>query len=857
MQAAEAVREKRGKRGVSLQRVRRWLLACTLVLAAIVAGFIGYARQRARKSLRELPHLLGADIRSVTDGFTYSQTVRGRTLFTVHAAKAIQRENGKTTLHNVSVTLYGEPGSNRTDSIRGAEFEYDQPNGVIRAMGETELDLASPVSGNAPQPNAKRITIHASGLVFLEKLGVAATEDQVRFQYGTLHGHSHGADYDADTGLLRLHHDVHLQSEENGHLEMVDADDAVLDRQKRTALLHHAALEDAGDRLRAQTLQLDLRPEGTVHAGSLQQAHADGNVELDSSQGARIRGQHLLASFSESNRPHDAVLTGGVELVDASATGSAAEARATFTAQGRPQHVDLLRSASLHIKGDRPGASRDLTADKVSGDLIHPRAQHGSPRNLVATGNARLQIIDPFKASSSEGGSSRSENRGSDTTVVTAATLRAFGEDGIGGHWQLRRMEGEGATRLEQHTSDGGERSSNGDHLLVLFGPEAARGSGGSGTTEAVQSLIQQGHVAITDRRPAQTQSIGVKPRDTSTAALSHATAERVEYTGTTGKAVLTGNPVVNDTGTQIVADRITLSRLTGDAEAQGRVRGSYASNTTGAALRPAAAPPEPTTGSRDAGPVHFLADRASLQRTSQTATLYGGSVPARLWNNSAQLEAPVIDLVRTDGSIHAHAAVSRAAAGAGTGLVRAVLPAGPMSAQKIQAAGTAPIRVLSSDAVYTQSASAARAQAHFSGGVRMLAPDGTVSAQEATALFQPSSGSGPQGGLGAGSVQQVIAQGSVSIQQPGRTAAGDRLVYTAATQQYQLTGTAAAPPVVRDTVQGTVTGALLIFHSGDDSVEVEGAKNGTVHTDALVPERKSQGKPKLTPARKVPGHTP
>ena len=156
MQAGEGGSTRRVRRGIGMRHLRRWLLGGALVLAAILAGFVGYARQRARKGLRELPHMLGADIRSVTDGFTFSQTVKGRTLFTIHAAKAVQRENGKTTLHNVAVTLYGEPGSNRTDSIRGAEFEYDQPNGIIRAVGETQLDLASPASGSGPAPNASR-----------------------------------------------------------------------------------------------------------------------------------------------------------------------------------------------------------------------------------------------------------------------------------------------------------------------------------------------------------------------------------------------------------------------------------------------------------------------------------------------------------------------------------------------------------------------------------------------------------------------------------------------------------------------------------------------------------------------------
>jgi len=198
---------RRGRGGrFSVARLRRWLLVGVIVLLAALAGIVGYARYRARKFITDLPHRLGIDVKSETNGYTYSQSVKGRTLFTLHAAKAIQRENGKTTLHDVSVIVYGPVGSNRQDSIKGAEFEYDQPNGVIRAAGEVHLDLASPAQqGAAAKPDAKRIEVTTSGLVFLQKLGIAATDDPIHFTYGDIRGDAKGADYDSDTGLLRLH----------------------------------------------------------------------------------------------------------------------------------------------------------------------------------------------------------------------------------------------------------------------------------------------------------------------------------------------------------------------------------------------------------------------------------------------------------------------------------------------------------------------------------------------------------------------------------------------------------------------------------------------------------------------------
>jgi len=58
-------------------------------------------------------------------------------------------------------------------------------------------------------------------------------------------------------------------------------------------------------------------------------------------------------------------------------------------------------------------------------------------------------------------------------------------------------------------------------------------------------------------------------------------------------------------------------------------------------------------------------------------------------------------------------------------------------------------------------------------------------------------------------------------IDQPGRRATGERLVYTESDKTYVLTGTKTVPPKMVDQTQGTVTGASLRFRSGDDSVEV------------------------------------
>jgi len=61
-----------------------------------------------------------------------------------------------------------------------------------------------------------------------------------------------------------------------------------------------------------------------------------------------------------------------------------------------------------------------------------------------------------------------------------------------------------------------------------------------------------------------------------------------------------------------------------------------------------------------------------------------------------------------------------------------------------------------------------------------------------------------------------------------GRHGTGEQLVYTGATGEYILTGTAASPPRMTDSARGTVSGEALIFHGRDDSVSIEGGGRKT-----------------------------
>jgi lipopolysaccharide export system protein LptA len=94
--------------------------------------------------------------------------------------------------------------------------------------------------------------------------------------------------------------------------------------------------------------------------------------------------------------------------------------------------------------------------------------------------------------------------------------------------------------------------------------------------------------------------------------------------------------------------------------------------------------------------------------------------------------------------------------------------------------------------------------------------------AQKANGAVRATSGTVFDGsGLMGGNVERIVSTGHIEMEQPGRRATGEQVVYTASDGMFVLTGTAAVLPKVVDEQRGTVTGTSLRFHTGDDNIVV------------------------------------
>jgi lipopolysaccharide export system protein LptA len=788
-----------------VERIRVGLVAGSLLLLMVLAGTYGFARYRAAKAwLIRGKKLLRSSVARETDGYTFSHTLGPNTSFTLHAAKTFQHDNGLWTLHDVVIEVY-EAHENRVDRIYGNQFEWDENQGIARAVGEVQMDLQLPSSVVATQRHgspataggAENVHVRTSGLVFVRKLGVAATTEQIEFSYKGLTCVAKGAEFDNSPSALHLLADVQINGVMHEQPVVLHAVKVDLDRDSNVVSFVQPLLETADRKARADSAVLHLRRDGSV-----ERAEATGGVALDSAT-THVTAPRLDATMDAKNNPQTAKLSGGVKLVDDDgkrpSQGEAGEVRLRFDALGHPQEMTAVNGAHLLAKQAGAGGvwlEREMRGDQIVAEL-HSEGKKGKPQlqSIHATGAASMRGDSLAKAVGTQ-------LRGMKVTSVAADDLLAnFVSDGPK-KVRIDKLHGQGHTMLRQAAPLAEEHTSTGDTLDVLFAGDGAASAQTDLRQVSVASATQVGHVAISNRA-------AVKPGSKKAQDVSTGTAEQAVYDGASEKLSLRGGVHLVDAGTAVAADSVVVDQKTEDALAQGNVAATLA-------------------GSGSAEPTHVTAQQATLHKATQLAVFEGSAAKqARLWQDASQVEAATIIVDRQNKTL-----VARPATAGGT--LHSVFAAEPKpgAAPKLGASKTPSIlRVESRLLEYSD----AQHDAVFTGLVKMDGSIGEVRGQKTTIYFIPAtkdsskSNNGEMGAMG-GSLDHVVVSGGVTLDEPGKHGTGDQLVYKAADGSFVLTGTPSVMPKIVDAQQGTVTGASLLFRAGDkgdSTIVVTGAPAG------------------------------
>ena len=792
------------------------------VLVVVLLGILGWAHFRVHQGLRNLPGRLGADIQREANGFTYSQTAGGRIIFTLHAKRATQHRTGQAELDDAGLVLYGE-NNGRADRIYGRNFLYDQRAGVVKAVGTVRLDLAAPAPTNGEErirfasggalpaavgreaAQAQTVQATTSGLVYTQSTETATTAERVQFTFRGVNGEAEGAIYEARDGSITLEHAVRLVGQQDGRSFSVTASRAVLHRAEGQVFFSDADVHltrDAGSgeqEVRAAQLTLRLGREGGVG-----RAEGSGGVELRSAE-ETVSAPMASLLLRRGSVPESLQMRGGVQLQRVSeaagerVSGTAQQSETRFDEQGRVGTEQLLGGVNVMMtRGDQ---TRQVTGQRV--DLALTQGQ--DVREAKAEGGAVVKVTDRGGVASSLGG---------DRLVAE------FTQDG-------------GATGLERVTAFGGASLRREEPELV----ETSRAgrieatfqrAGKEKGAAAISNVVEDGGVVL-DRELRR-----AKPGEV---VRTHATARTASYDAASQRSVLTGAVEVTEPDRVLKADRIAIEQKTGDAEAEGEVQASLFAQP--------GKEPVATSEAQAKSPVHVVGNKAVLQRGGGRVTVFGErDHDARVWEGASQVQAPVLLLKQAEGTIDAYGADG------GEGLpVQAVLPVGESNGVAVGASSrrNGVVRVSSGRMHFVNGASGVKGtteesrRVEFSGGVVMRSADGSVRARQAVATLRAKPGAGASG-VGMGELERVVAQGGVTVEQPGRVATGEELVWTAADATFLLTGTPSVPPEVTDGVNGRVTGGAIRFRPGDSSVVVTGTgsgpKGGRVKTETRLQEK-------------------
>ncbi len=822
---------------VTVARLRLGIVALACLLLLVLAGFFGYARYRLHRFAKDLPAKLGIDIQQTADGFTYSQSSKGHTFFTIHASKLIQRKNGgQATLHDVSITLYGPEGSNRTDKIYGSDFDYDPQSGIASAKGEVQIDLAalgasqpSSQKGTTGDTQRQSDTIHVktSGLTFNSKTGDAFTGDYMEFQTPKAAGNSTGASYNSKTGLLVLKSQVLINTSSNGSQAIVRAAHAELLRNSMQASLLNPVFDYQSEKSSADQAIVYFRKDGTAERIEVQ-----GHVHVAGDNGAVVTAQNAQIDLDTKSQPVLANIAGGVNFVSNSENqsmhGNAVEGTLTFGDMSTLKHAQFRNAVTfvdqvLKLDNDPKGsATREVLASKLDVDFVPgPDPKKSVAQKALATGRATVKLH------------TIPSNAPQQLTTISGDQLLATLDNGT----TIKQLDGSGNTEIVDLAVDGSTNTSKGDRLKVTFTPQPRPPQGSSAKDErpparapakhgnSADAANSQVETAIQDGNVVMTQTPAKRPGAPADPATFTAWAKHAEYHASDQILHLTGDPRLNDGQLlQMSAQAIDYQRDSRDATAQGNVKVTYTQPKTpnGAALTN----PGPSLGGD--GPVHITADRAQLHHATNISVFHGTpDTPARMWQGENSILAPVFELSRTPQTLKAHGEDGNAAPVVNANLTSAI---GAKHQQSV-------VRVHSQTLFYAD----ADRRGDFRGAVTAEVPDGIIHADQVQFYLTPapprkgSSGSTPSQ-TSQSQLDRIVATGRVVITQPGRKGVGEKLVYTADDGKYILTGTPGNPPRITDQAKGTTTGATLIFNSQDDSVVVSGGQSGTV-TDTRAPK--------------------
>ncbi len=752
-----------------------------------------YWRSSAHKDQSlPVPQALPTNVEKQLSGYSYTRSVEGRQIFTVHAARTVAfKQGGSMVLEDVFVEVFGREG-NRHDVLRTRQCEYNSQSGDFFSPGTAEIELNAPGGGlsgsDVPpgRPAVRRrqpVYLETSKLSFKQGGSLVTTDEPVRFHIGPASGSARGMTYPTQAGWLELKKSVIVEVHPGGGGPA-------------------AAREPV--RLAANRLRYD-RPR--LESGTVALA---GPVEIVQAN-RRVLAERGTVSLDTRNRVTQAVVEGNVRAFDSSEvnaiTGSADRVQTHFN-PATGQLIAILAEGNV-VGESRRGRNWETLSRVVAQQVeITFQGNHAQPQRGSALGNVQLTLD-----STDRGTAGSSRQRAADTLSAERKSLSAgqikFDFRPTGGF--LRDMQTVGAGKLVLVPADPklGERVITAGQLLMTFD--------GRGRLETLRGFPQTRIIfqPAKNAPPGSPSQVGSSDRmeatfDPSTQTFlqveqdgnfqfqegdRQATAERADYLSSTQAFTLSGHPLTWDMNTRTSAEHILIDLRADTAEGVAKVQSTHFGSTGEAAAGPSS--PRPT-GAGD--PTHVLADRMVAERRSQIVH-YEGHV--RAWQRTDVVEASALDVHRTERRMSSGSRVQTSHFQAAPRVQGASATSGPQRDHR-------PVTIRADRLDYFDEGR----KAAYRGNVQLQTENTSLEANRMDVYF--SNAKTAQ----ASEVERAVADGHVKVVQPARRASGEHADYDAAAGRILLTG---GPPTLYDLDKGFTTGQRLTFFVHDDRLIVDG----------------------------------
>jgi lipopolysaccharide export system protein LptA len=748
-------------------RYARWSALLAVILLGITGGNYLQRKWTAHVEKRNAPPPPPVDVERQSKSLTFSKGEGTHTIFTVRAAKSTDFKGlDASLLEDVVVTVYGKTGD-RNDIIHTESCKYAKADGGIQCSGKVVMDLQSAAdaakSKNNPQATPNLIHVETSGVTFDRATAKAQTVQPVKFTFPNGSGEGVGAVYFSEEGQLKLVKDIRL------NITATPAVTVKKSESPRTVAILGQSLD-----LDRNEHAIQLHGPVTATSGPDVLTAGDLNLTLDSG----YRAQTMTAAPGTTQQ--------WPKVVAQNPQGAETLIADLLTARFAPDGSLTTLLADGNVKGSSASGNMQSQHAEMT---MWPRLDQ--PKLLKLRGDVHVQ---------------NTESKSGTTRVLTSNEVQlnfSGGQPGIASRVQQAQTLDRGtvewsdaagtreklaADKLQLETTRTGKAHEvqAAGNVQMERSPKGQTPQTASSTNGTVLMDAAGGWLTIT-----LTGNVQLK-QDDRTGLAQQAVFIRAAQTAT-----LTGKAAVRDARSETHANKITFLQATGDFTAEGNVRSSDFGGTTGSLQLSSA-------------PANFSADHLQGNTKAGLAKYTGH---ARLWQGPSVLEAESIELQRDTRVLKAQRSV------------RAIfLQAGPQAGHQPSQSGSeqkpAIIWHCSSDTLTYWDA---ENRAHLQNNVVVQSGEQRFRAPSLDLYFSrdPKTGSASSG---ASQISRAVGTAGVVVEQGERRGTAERGVYSAADQQFVLSG---GIPTLYDPVEGTTTGRELTFSMADDTIIVDSG-NGT-----------------------------